>query len=128
MHRIIDCHLDLAWNALSFNRDQTDTIEVLRRQEAGMTDAGARGRATVSLPELRKANIPVCVATILARAKREVRASKRTDLDHSTQDIAHAVGQAQLAYYRRLEQRGEVQFITDREGLKDHWDSWDQTD
>ena len=27
MHRIIDAHLDLAWNALSFNRDQTDTMQ-----------------------------------------------------------------------------------------------------
>src|SRR5687768_7740582 len=128
MLRIIDAHLDLAWNALSFNRDQTDTIEDLRKQEAGMTDAGARCRTTVSLPELRRANIPLCVATILARAKREVKATKRTDLDHATQDIAHAVGQAHVAYYQRLERRGEVRMIHDRESLKEHWDNWQQND
>ena len=69
---LCDAHLDLAWNALQWNRDLTEPLEQLNAREAAMTDRHSRGRATVSLPELRKGGLAVVLATILARAKREV--------------------------------------------------------
>ena len=51
MPLLIDAHLDLAWNALSFNRDQTWAVDQIRESEAGMTDEPSRGRNTVSLPD-----------------------------------------------------------------------------
>ena len=66
--RIVDGHLDLATNALEYERDQTLPVEVLRqREEAGVQDG--RGRAGVSLPELRASHTPLVVATLVARAK-----------------------------------------------------------
>src|SRR5438105_13308935 len=67
---IIDSHLDLAWNALQWNRDLTEPLEQLNDREKAMTDRRSRGRATVSLPELRKGGVAICLATILARGKR----------------------------------------------------------
>ena len=64
---IIDVHLDLSWNALSFDRDQTLTIKELRESEANL-QGKSRGNNTVSLPEMRRANIGVCLATILGAA------------------------------------------------------------
>jgi membrane dipeptidase len=121
---IFDAHLDLSWNALSFNRDLTLSIDELNRSECHMTDVRARGHATVTLPELCKANVPVCVATILARSGPDQSPQpgyKRTDLDFSAPSIAYATGQGQLAYYRLLEQQGHVRFLKTRTDLQDYW-------
>src|SRR6185503_2137253 len=127
MRLIIDSHLDLAWSALSWNRDITEDLEAMRNRESHMTDDIGRGRFTVSLPEMRRSRIAVCVATLLARAKQEFRpvgGIRRFDLDHATQDIAYSVAHAQLAYYRLLEERGEIKFIINGPALQQHWKRW----
>ena len=63
MRLMIDGHLDLSWNALSWGRDITLDLDQLNRSEAGMDDHPARGRATTTLPEMRRAGIAVCQAT-----------------------------------------------------------------
>ena len=128
MRPIIDSHLDLAWNALYFNRDLLAEVATIRRMETGMTDELARGRNTLSLPELRRAKVGVCLATLMARSGPDPVASrksgKRTDLDYSTQAIAFGHAQGQLAYYRLLEQQGHLRFITTAAEFKTHWNSW----
>ena len=64
---IFDAHLDLAMNALEWNRDLTWTIEEIRKSEIGMTDKPDRANNTVTLPAMRKGNIGLCVATQIAR-------------------------------------------------------------
>ncbi len=127
MRPIFDSHLDLAWNAVSFNRDLTRTVEEIRQREEGMTDEPGRGRNTLTLPELRKAGVPVCVATLIARsgpAQQRKPVSKRSDLDFSAQSIAYAAAHAQLAYYRLLEEQGHVRMIRTGSELKEHWGRW----
>jgi membrane dipeptidase len=127
MRPLIDSHLDLAWNALYFNRDLLGTIDEVRRAEAGLTDELSRGRNTVTLPELRRANVPVCVATLMARSgpgQAQINHAKRIDLDYPSQTIAYAHAQGQLAYYRLLERQGHLRIITSREKLQQHWDAW----
>src|SRR5215218_3587419 len=97
---IVDAHLDLAWSAVFFNRDLKDDVHEVRRREEGMTDEPARGRGTVTFPELRRAGVAVCVATLLARGGPDQRPQtgyKRTDLDYINQDVAHCAAHAQLA-------------------------------
>ena len=111
---LFDAHLDLAWSAVFFNRDLTTPLADIRRRERDMTDEPARGRNTLTLPELRRAGIAVAVATLLARGGPEQKfqaAYKRTDLDHATQSLAFAAAHAQLAYYRLLEQQGHVRIL-----------------
>ncbi|HEX5653399.1 MAG TPA: peptidase M19, partial [Chitinophagaceae bacterium] len=64
---IIDGHLDLAMNAMEWNRDLRQSIAAIRAREQGMKDKPDRGRAMVCLPELRKGNIGLVVATQIAR-------------------------------------------------------------
>src|SRR5213075_3073720 len=64
---IFDAHLDLAMNALEWNRDLTRTVVELRASEQGMTDKPDRGNGTVSLPEMRRGGVHLCVATLIAR-------------------------------------------------------------
>jgi membrane dipeptidase len=127
---MIDAHLDLAWNALYFNRDLLASVADVRRSEQGLSDELARGRNTVTLPELRRANVAVCIATLMARSGPEKpphTGSKRTDLDYTSQAIAYSHAKGQLAYYRLLETQGRLRFITTRAQLNAHWDAWQKS-
>ena len=51
----VDAHLDLAWNALDWNRDLALTVTAIRQREAELGVKGkARGVNTVSLPAMMK--------------------------------------------------------------------------
>jgi membrane dipeptidase len=129
MRLIFDSHLDLSWNALSFNRDQTESVDQINQREAGMSPEGGRGHATTSLPEMRSAGVAVCLGTLLVRAKRHVQPAaghRRIDLDHGTQSIAYAVAQGQLAYYRLLVEQGEMRMIGTATELDAHWRLWQE--
>ena len=126
---LVDAHLDLAWNALSFNRDLTLDLAALRKTEADLTDEPSRGRSTVTLPELRRAQVAVCVATLLARSGLEPPLEppfRHTDLDFASPSIAYATAQGQLAYYRLLEQQGHLRMLRTARDLDDHWAQWIQ--
>jgi len=64
---IFDAHLDLSMNALEWNRDLTREVVLLREREKGQSDKPDRGKGTVSLPEMRKGKVGICVATLIAR-------------------------------------------------------------
>ena len=64
---LIDAHLDLSMNALEWNRDLTRPIAEINRREEGLTDKPDRSKGVVSLPELRRGNIGLVVATQIAR-------------------------------------------------------------
>ena len=110
---ILDAHLDLAMNALEWNRDLTRPIDEIRAREQALTDKPDRGRGTVSFPEMRRGGIGVCVATQIARY---VAPDNPLSGWHSP-DQAWAHTQGQLAWYRRMEERGELVQIRDREEL-----------
>ena len=124
MRWLIDGHLDLSWNALSWGRDITLDLDRLNRDEAGMTDHPSRGGATTTLPEMRQAGIAVCQATLLARAKpglRKPEGHARNSLDFANQEIASATARGQLAYYELLERRGWLRMIRTSFDLDTHW-------
>jgi membrane dipeptidase len=123
---IFDAHLDLAWSAVFFNRDLTASLDDVRRREQGMTDEPGRGRGTVTFPELRRAGVAMCVATLLARggpAQKFQSGYKRTDLDYVNQDAAHCAAHAQLAYYRLMEAKGVLRILRTGRELQSHWDA-----
>ncbi len=130
MRPLIDAHLDLAWNALSFNRNLLQSIEQIRAAEAGLTDELSRGNSTVCLPELKRAHVPLCIATLIARSgpEKKIRAPfKRVDLDYVDQRIAFAHAQGQLAYYRLLEKEGHLRIVKTAPQLKAHWEQWQKS-
>jgi membrane dipeptidase len=102
---IFDCHLDISMNALEFNRDQRWTIEKIRRHELGVNDGvPGRTRNTVSLPELRRGRIGIIVATQIARY-----VPRFGNLPGwRSPEQAWASTQGQLAYYRAMEDCGEM--------------------
>ena len=116
---IIDAHLDLAWNALQWNRNIQHSVYTIRTGESNISGAG-RGQGTVALPEMRRGRIALCFATLLARS------TGRTiqNLDYSSPYQAYAVAHGQLAYYQALNEAGKIRLVTTRKELDEHIDSW----
>lgn len=116
----IDAHLDLSMNAMEWNRDLTRPLSEINAREQGMTDKPDRGNATVSLPELRKGNVGLVVATQIARY---VAPDNPLPGWHSPQQ-AWAHTQAQLAWYRAMEEQGELKQIRNWQELEVHLANW----
>ena len=117
---IVDAHLDLSMNALEWNRDLTRPIEEIRARERTWTDKPDRGRGTVSFPEMRRGGVGLCAATLIARY---VSTDNPLPGWHSPEQ-AWAMTQGQLAWYRAMEERGELTPIADRQALDRHVASW----
>lgn len=119
---IIDAHLDMAMNAVEWNRDYTCSVQELREREIekNLTDKRDRGKGTVSLPELRKGKIGLVVATQLARVTE--RGSAFDGLYSPAQ--AWAMTQAQLGWYQAMTDLGEMVQIIDHDGLTKHIELW----
>jgi membrane dipeptidase len=117
---IIDAHLDLAMNAMEWNRDLRKPVAELRNREKGMTDKPDRSRNTVSLPALREAKAGLVVATQIARYV-------RTDSPlpgWNSPEQAWAQSQAQIAWYRTMVDSGEMLQITGIESLENQIKIW----
>jgi membrane dipeptidase len=123
---IVDAHLDLAWNALQWNRDIVCSVYTIRVQER-RTPGKGYGQGTVALPEMRQGRVGLCFATLLARST----GTPVPHLDYPSPLQSYGVAQGQLAYYRALQADGQVRFITDLDELNGHiaaWESWDAAD
>lgn len=117
---ILDAHLDLSMNALEWNRDLTRPISEINAREKGLNDKPDRGRATVSLPELRKGNIGLVVATQIARY---VAPGNPLPGWHSPEQ-AWAHTQGQFAWYQAMVDQGEMSQIKNWKELEAHLASW----
>ena len=117
---IADIHLDLSMNALEWNRDLRNSIGEINRREAGMNDKPDRGNATVSFDELRKGTIGFVVATQIGRY---VTPDSPLPGWHSPEQ-AWAQTQGQLAWYKAMEDDGQMVMIRTKEDLEAHMALW----
>lgn len=117
---LIDAHLDLSMNAMEWNRDLRKPISEIRAREKGMTDKPDRGNNVVSFEELRKGNIGLVVATQIARY---VAPDNPLPGWHSPEQ-AWAQTLGQLAWYKAMEEDGELTSITDLSSLEKHLQIW----
>jgi len=116
----VDAHLDLSMNALEWNRDLTLPVASINKREEGLMDKPDRAKAVVSLPELRKGGIGLVVATQIARF---VAPGNTLPGWHSPAQ-AWAQTQGQLAWYRAMEDAGEMVQINNLDGLEKHLALW----
>jgi membrane dipeptidase len=118
---IFDSHLDLAMNAMEWNRDLRRTVEDIRKSEEGMTDKPDRAKGTVSFPSMREGNIGICVATQIARY---VKPGNYLPGWNSPEQ-AWAQTQGQLAWYKAMEEAGEIVQILNVNDLEKHLKLWE---
>ena len=118
----IDAHLDLSMNAMEWNRDlRIPASELNARERArGLTDKPDRGNAVVSFPDLRRGQVGLVVATQIARYV----APDNPLPGWASPEQAWSQTQAQLQWYRTMEEAGEMVQIVDRSGLDTHVTRW----
>ncbi len=123
---IVDLHLDLAWDALFWNRDLTMTAEDVRAQEEAeetpqVADDINVGRCTVTFPEMRRGSVGIMLSTIMSRI--EPRQRRRRD-GMRTQEQAIAMGRGHLAYYQTMAARGEIKAVRSLADLDEAVAAW----
>ena len=118
---LFDAHLDLALNGVDWNRDMRCAVDDIRAQERslGMTDAG-RCNNTLSFPELRKAEVGLCLTTLLARQEKEI----NHPMGWTTPEACYAMAHAHLAYYRAMERNGWMKMIRSSNELVAHFNAY----
>jgi membrane dipeptidase len=116
----IDAHLDLSMNALEWNRDLRLPVLAINEREKGLTDKPDRGNSVVSLTELRKGDIGLVVGTQIGRYV----APGNTLPGWHSPEQAWAQTQGQLAWYKAMEEDGEMVQIRDLQSLGKHLALW----
>ncbi len=114
---IFDSHLDIALNAIDFNRDLCLSVDQIREEEVrlGMIEPG-RGTNTLSFPELKNAGVFTCLATLLARKEPQI----NHHFGHITAASCYGFAHAHLAYYRAMEREGKMRMLRTKEDLRKH--------
>ncbi|MCB8969157.1 MAG: membrane dipeptidase [Chloroflexota bacterium] len=111
---IVDAHLDIAYNALSYGRNQRLPLAQVRAQEA----ASSRGIPIVTLPELQKGNVSLVFGTLFVMPTTRNVTGLDTGKVYRTPGEAHAQAMEQLDYYHRLADEIEsIRLVTDNASL-----------
>jgi membrane dipeptidase len=118
---VFDAHLDLALNALEWNRDLRQPLDVIRQAESRLTDKPDRGHGTVCLPEMHRGRVGVCVATLLARVEHDAYSPV---FGWRSQEQAWAMTQGQLAWYCAMHDAGRMRQIRCAKDLDAHLLDW----
>jgi len=104
---IVDAHLDLAYNALTFGRNLLGSLDAVHQSE--ISQPIANGTAMVTFPSLLEASVDIVFATILVEGASKPILGNSQKLGFRNQEEAHDQAQSQLDYYRRL--ADEVDFL-----------------
>lgn len=120
MNLIFDVHLDLSLNALEWNRDLTLPLQAIRDLEAGKTDMKGRGVGTVSLDEMRKGGLGLCVATQIGGCMKP----RGPVACWESPAQAWGMTQGQRHYYEALCDLGEMARIRNVAELDAHLELW----
>ena len=116
---LFDAHLDMAWNALEWNRDLMLPVSKIREFEQHFKDI-IPGACTVSWDALRRGRVGLMIVTLLPRYHRK-------DAPMSfpqSRETAYAMSHGQLAYYRAMIARGVLREIPDKLTLDKHVAEW----
>ncbi len=112
---IVDAHLDLAYNALRYGRNQTQPLAKLRAREP---QPGPRGLPTVSLPALQEGGVGLVFGTLFVMPAAYKVADLEAEVVYRTPAEAHQQAMVQLDYYHRLADELEtVRLVTDLASL-----------
>jgi membrane dipeptidase len=112
---IIDGDYPMAYGALDLKRDLRRRLDEVRAAEANVGNI-----PYACLPEMRRGNVAVALVKVVARIARPGNPLP----GYANGEIAFAIAQANLAYYRILEKHGEARILTTRGELASHMDTW----
>lgn len=98
---IVDGHVDLAWNALTFGRDYTRSAFETREKEKGTSIPEWNGDTLLGWPEWVQGGVAVVFATLFSAPIR--RKKESWDIRcYANAEEAHSLYHSDLAHYHRL--------------------------
>jgi membrane dipeptidase len=118
---IFDAHLDMAWNALEWNRNLEWPVHKIREFEKQFTGINP-GPNTVSWHALREGRVGITICTLLPRLHRKDKALSH----YQSREAAYASAYGQLYYYKALAKKGVLREIPDAKTLQTHVHEWEQ--
>jgi len=120
---IFDGDYPMSYGAIDLDRDLTRPIEEVRAtsDDAQKIKGWPNAETMASLPEMRRGKVAVALVKICARIRQE----NSPIWGFSSGDIAYAVGQAHMAYYRILAARGEGRLLKTSGELREHISAWE---
>jgi membrane dipeptidase len=98
---VVDAHQDIAWNAITYQRDYRLSALKKRQLEAGGDIPRRRGSATLGLPEALAGRVALVFATIFVAPYSE-QDSERAHVSYTDAAGAYQLASQQLDYYQRL--------------------------
>jgi membrane dipeptidase len=122
---IVDAHQDIAYNALSFNRDYRLSALHHRQQETDPALIKSQGIATIGLPDSLLGRVGVIFATLFVAPDHGKNASQWGRFRYKTAQEAYALALQQRDYYQRLtDEHDKITLIhtqADLDGVLETW-------
>lgn len=120
----IDAHLDLAYNALNFQRDLLLPVPDIRRKEGKSPPAGI---ATVSIADLKTSDVGLIFGTLFVSPKNDSSITFDGPMSYRNAEEAHRNAMAQLDYYHRLADNDPaIRLVKDAHSLNEVVQSWEE--
>jgi membrane dipeptidase len=116
---VFDAHLDLAWNAVEWNRDLEKRVAEIREFE-GHFDKIVPGDCTVSFAEMSRGDVGICIATLLPRLHRRDGALTH----YQSREAAYAACRGQRGYYDAMVAKGVLRELPNLATLESHLAAW----
>jgi membrane dipeptidase len=127
MPYIIDAHLDLAYNALTFGRNYLRSAVETRRMEQDGPTPERTGHTLLGWPEFQRGQVALVFATLFAAPRRYGGRSWETQV-FADSEQAYRIYQNQLNYYRRLcdEHPDQFRLVLNQQDLRAVLEPWEQ--
>lgn len=125
MSYIIDAHEDIAYNALSFNRDYRKSAAETRRLEAGTSIPGLTGDTVLGWPDYQRGQVAVVFSTLFIAPRGHAGGPWESQVFDSPAS-AHRLYQNQVDFYRSLtdEHPDEFRLIRTQSDLRAVLAAW----
>ncbi|HWQ04472.1 MAG TPA: membrane dipeptidase [Longilinea sp.] len=122
---IIDAHQDLAYNALSFQRDYRRSAVEIRKSETGTSTPSLTGDTLLGWPDFQRGQIALIFSTLFIAPRRYAGGAWETQVFDDAVS-ARRLYQAQLEYYHRLTEQNPDKFrlVRTQNDLKSIMRAW----
>lgn len=117
---IFDAHLDMAWNAIEWNRDLMAPVSTIREFEQNFQNI-IPGECTVSWRELHQGHVGLTISTLLPRLHRK----DKPLTFYQSLEAAYGSAMGQLHYYKAMCAAGVLREISDKAVLDAHVAEWE---
>ncbi len=123
---IVDAHADLAWNALTFGRDYTRSVEDTRASEISTDVPSHNGQTMLGYPDWVRGRVGIVFATLFATPRRH----KDADWDiycYDDADDAREIFLKNIDYYDTITRENSDKFriISNLEQLETRLADWE---